>query len=77
MKETVTSSLHFNYPIPPSHFKILVMYTAEIEKTENYRFWTDLEFVRPVYFAKNVFLFGPKIHTFTITYPRCQPVYCL
>ena len=28
----------------------------DIEKTENYWFWTDLEFVRLVYFAKNVLL---------------------
>ena len=35
-----------------------------LEKTEDSRFKTDLEFVRPLYFAKNMLLSVPKIALF-------------
>ena len=39
-----------------------------IKKTDNSRFYSDLEFVRPIYFAKNVKKIGPKNNLFSVEY---------
>ena len=39
-----------------------------IKKTDNSRFYSDLEFDRPIFFAKSVKKIGPKINLFSVEY---------
>ena len=41
-----------------------IYFISGIKRTDNYRFYSDLEFVRPIYFAKDVKKIGPKITFF-------------
>ena len=45
-----------------------VVFEPVIRNSEIFRFESDLEFVRPIYFAKNIKKIVPKINLFSVEY---------